>query len=109
MRVIYFMVGCIALKRNFRNVSDVLHVMAKDHSSMSQCIDYSQCFRGAQLLPLYTYPHDTSHIYSPRVMDGSYRLLGQQVKGQGHNVKITENGFRHITAFSLHQSSSKFK
>ena len=28
----------------------------------------------------------------------TYGLKGQKVKGQGHNARITENGFLHITA-----------
>ena len=32
-------------------------------------------------------------------------VKGQKVKGQGHNARITENGFLRITASPLHLSS----
>ena len=59
----------------------------------------------AQLLPLYTYLHETSHAVSPmsRGMD-PMDLRVKKVKGQGHNVRITENGFLRITASPLHLS-----
>ena len=62
----------------------------------------------AKLLPLYTYPHETSHAVSPWVECGLYGLKGQKVKGQGHNARITENGFLRITASPLHLSSWNF-
>ena len=37
-----------------------------------------------------------------------YGCRSQNVKGQGHNAVITENGFWHITAFPLHLQSSNF-
>ena len=60
---------------------------------------------GAYLLSLYTYPHETSHTDSPRVKDG---LWVQKVKGQGHNARITENGFWHINVLPLHLKSPNF-
>ena len=81
------------------------------------------------MLPLYTYLHETSHAVSPWVKYGPYGLWGQKVKGQGHmqrsrshavspwveygpygvkgqghNARITENGFLRITASPLHLS-----
>ena len=58
----------------------------------------------ANLLPLYTYLDETSHAVSPWVEYGPYGLWGQKVKGQGHNARITENGFLRITASPLHLS-----
>ena len=58
----------------------------------------------AQLLPLYTYLHETSRAVSPWVEYGPYGLWGQKVKGQGHNARITEKGFWRITASPLHLS-----
>ena len=60
------------------------------------------------MLPLYTYLHETSHAVSPWVEYGPYGLKGQKVKGQGHNARITENGFLRITASPLHLSSWNF-
>ena len=60
------------------------------------------------MLPLYTYLHETSHAVSPWVKYGPYGLWGQKVKGQGHNARITENGFLRITASPLHLSSWNF-
>ena len=39
---------------------------------------------------------------------GPYGLWGQKVKGQGHNARITENGFLRITASPLHLSLWNF-
>ena len=52
----------------------------------------------AELLPLYTYLDEASHAVSPWVEYRPYGLLGQKVKGQGHNARITEKGFWRITA-----------
>ena len=60
------------------------------------------------MLPLYTYLHETSHAVSPWVEYGPYGLKGQKVKGQGHNARITENGFLRITASPLHLSLWNF-
>ena len=46
----------------------------------------------AYMLPLYTYPHETSHAISPWVKYGPYGLWGQKVKGQGHNARIARLG-----------------
>ena len=60
------------------------------------------------MLPLYTYLHETSHAVYPWVKYGPYGLWGQKVKGQGHNARITENGFLRITASPLHLSLWNF-
>ena len=60
------------------------------------------------MLPLYTYLHETSHAVSPWVKYGPYGLWGQKVKGQGHNARITENGFLRITASPIHLSLWNF-
>ena len=65
-------------------------------------------FSYAQLLPFYTYLHETSHAVSPWVEYGPYGLWGQKVKGQGHNARITEKGFWRITASPLHLSLWNF-
>ena len=44
------------------------------------------------MLPLYTYPHETSHAVSPWVKYGPYGLRGQKVKGQGHIARIARLG-----------------
>ena len=46
---------------------------------------------------LYTYLDETSHAVSPWVKYVPYEIKGQNVKGQGHNARITENGFWRIT------------
>ena len=43
--------------------------------------------------PLTPKHHRTSHTYSPWVEDVSYWCQGHNVRGQGHNALITENGF----------------
>ena len=60
------------------------------------------------MLPLFTYPHETLHAVSPWVEYVPYEIWGQKVKGQGHNARITENGFKRITASPLHLSSWNF-
>ena len=44
----------------------------------------------------------------PWVEYGPYGLWGQKVKSQGHNARITENGFLRITASPLHLSLWNF-
>ena len=46
---------------------------------------------GAELLYLiYTYNHEASHTHYPWVEDVPYGCQGWKVKGQGHNLLITE-------------------
>ena len=60
------------------------------------------------MLPLSTYPHETSHAVSPLVKYVPLENWGQKVNGQGHDIRITENGFWRKTASPLHRSSWNF-
>ena len=62
----------------------------------------------ALLLSLYTYNHETSHTDFSWVKHVPYWFWGQDVKGQGHNALITENGLWCLIAFYLHQQSWNF-
>ena len=52
--------------------------------------------------------NETSHAVSLWVKYVPYEIKGQKVKGQGHNARITENGFLRITASPLHLSLWNF-
>ena len=77
---------------------------SKGQRSRSQCKDYWKWFLAHNCFPFKTSLYETSHAVSPWVEYGPYGLKGQKVKGQGHNARITENGFLRITASPLHLS-----
>ena len=81
---------------------------SKGQRSRSQCKDYQKRILAHNCFPFYTYLDETSHAVSPWVEYGPYGLWGQKVKGQGHNARITENGFLRITASPLHLSLWNF-
>ena len=81
---------------------------SKGQRSRSQCKDYWKRFLAHNCFAFTPIFDETSHAVSPWVEYGPYGLWGQKFKGQGHNARITENGFLCITASPLHLSLWNF-
>ena len=76
--------------------------------SRSQCKDYWKWFQAHNCFP-FTPIFMKIHMQSPYESNmDPMKFWGQKVKGQGHNARITENGFKRVTASPLHLSSWNF-
>ena len=76
--------------------------------SRSQCKDYWKWFQAHNCFP-FTPIFIKLHMQSPYESNmDPMKFWGQKVKGQGHNARITENGFKRVTASPLHLSSWNF-
>ena len=81
---------------------------SKDQRSRSNCKDYRKRILAHNCFP-FTPILMKLHMQSPHELSmDPYGLWGQKVKGQGHNARITENGFLRITASPLHLSLWNF-
>ena len=78
---------------------------SKGQRSRLQCKDYWKWFLAHNCFP-FTPILMKLHMQSPH--ESSMGPMKFGVKGQGHNARITENGFRRITASPFHLSSWNF-
>ena len=76
-------------------------VGSKGQRSRSHCKDYWKWFLAHNCFP-FTPIFMKLHMQSPH--ESSMDPMDFGVKGQGHNARITEKGFWHITASPLHLS-----